>query len=98
MPELRKRKAATEAAVPPSPVKKTNSAKSTTSSKTGEHAATESKTATKLATGDVIDLNGFGGDIETNDGTKVTLKKLVEDSKNGVVLFTYPKASTSTCG
>lgn len=47
--------------------------------------------------GDTISLDGFGGEVETHDGTKVTLKKLVEESKAGVVLFTYPKASTPGC-
>ena len=47
--------------------------------------------------GDSIDLEGFGAEIETNAGDKVTLAKLVEDSKAGVVLFTYPKASTPGC-
>lgn len=46
---------------------------------------------------DSIDLSGFGGEIETNDGEKTTLSKLVESSKAGVVLFTYPKASTPGC-
>ncbi|KAF7866757.1 hypothetical protein EAF04_005599 [Stromatinia cepivora] len=54
-------------------------------------------TATKVEVGETIDLEGFGGEIETNDGEKTTLKKLVDASKNGVVLFTYPKASTSGC-
>jgi hypothetical protein len=48
-------------------------------------------------TGDTIDLSSFGGEVETNDGTKTTLAKLVEESKGGVVLFTYPKASTPGC-
>jgi len=90
MVELRKRKAPTEAAAPPPPVKKANSVKSSTSSKKGDSAANGSVSATKVATGNTIDLDNFGGEIETNDGEKVTLKKLVEDSKNGVVLFTYP--------
>lgn len=47
--------------------------------------------------GESITLDGFGGEIETNDETKVTLAKLVEESKAGVVLFTYPKASTPGC-
>jgi len=47
--------------------------------------------------GDTITLDGFGGEIETNDGEKTTLAKLVGDSKAGVVLFTYPKASTPGC-
>ena len=34
---------------------------------------------------------------QTNDGDKVTLKKLLDESKSGVVLFTYPKASTPGC-
>jgi len=46
---------------------------------------------------DILDLEGFGGEIETNDGTKITLKKLVDDSTTGVVLFTYPRASTPGC-
>jgi peroxiredoxin Q/BCP len=55
------------------------------------------KTGGKLEVGDVVDLDGFGGEIETNDGEKTTLKKLVDESKSGVVLFTYPKASTPGC-
>ncbi|KAI1053734.1 hypothetical protein LB507_007298 [Fusarium sp. FIESC RH6] len=55
------------------------------------------KTGGKLEVGDVVDLDGFGGEVETNDGEKTTLKKLVDDSKSGVVLFTYPKASTPGC-
>lgn len=44
--------------------------------------------------GETISLEDFGGEIETNDGEKVTLAQLVQNSKKGVVLFTYPKAST----
>lgn len=51
----------------------------------------------KVAVGTIVDLDGFGGEIETNDGVKTTLKKLVDESANGVVLFTYPKASTPGC-
>jgi peroxiredoxin Q/BCP len=47
--------------------------------------------------GDTIDLTSFGGEVETHDGNKTTLAKLVEESKGGVVLFTYPKASTPGC-
>jgi hypothetical protein len=46
---------------------------------------------------DIIDIETFGGEIETNDGEKTSLKKLLEESKSGVVLFTYPKASTPGC-
>ncbi|KAL6922108.1 hypothetical protein FSST1_006134 [Fusarium sambucinum] len=55
------------------------------------------KSGGKLEVGDVVDLDDFGGEIETNDGDKTTLKKLVNESKSGVVLFTYPKASTPGC-
>ncbi|KAL7933299.1 thioredoxin-like protein [Trichoderma chlorosporum] len=53
--------------------------------------------AGKIAVGDVIDLEGFGGEVQTHDGDTTSLKKLVDDSKSGVVLFTYPKASTPGC-
>lgn len=51
----------------------------------------------KVEVGDIIDLDTFGGEIETNDGETTTLKKLVDESEAGVVLFTYPKASTPGC-
>ncbi|KAF2185403.1 AhpC-TSA-domain-containing protein [Zopfia rhizophila CBS 207.26] len=47
--------------------------------------------------GDTIDLTSFGGEVETNDGVKTTLAKLLQESKSGVVLFTYPRASTPGC-
>ncbi|KAF2740721.1 AhpC-TSA-domain-containing protein [Polyplosphaeria fusca] len=47
--------------------------------------------------GDSITLAGFGAEIETHEGTKTTLEQLVAESKAGVVLFTYPKASTPGC-
>lgn len=52
---------------------------------------------TKAAKGDTIDFAGFGGEVETNDGVKTSLADLVEQSKSGIVLFTYPKASTPGC-
>ncbi|QIW98248.1 hypothetical protein AMS68_003766 [Peltaster fructicola] len=61
-----------------------------------EKVTVESK-AKAPAQGDTITLDGFGGEVEDNEGTKVTLAKLVADSKAGVVLFTYPKASTPGC-
>lgn len=57
----------------------------------------EKKKSGPLEVGDVIDLEDFGGEVETNDGETTTLKKLVDESKAGVVLFTYPKASTPGC-
>ena len=98
MPELRKRKVAAITTPPLPPVKKANSVKSSTSDKKGG-SSTNGSAATniKVTAGDNIQLDGFGGEIETNDGEKVTLKKLVEESKSGAVLFTYPKASTPGC-
>lgn len=50
-----------------------------------------------IIVGQIIDLDGFGGDVATQDGQKTTVKKLVDNSKNWLVLFTYPKASTPRC-
>lgn len=47
--------------------------------------------------GEIININGFGGDVLTHTGEKTTLKSLLESSQNGVMLFTYPKASTPGC-
>ena len=100
--ELRKRKAPEAPAAPPA--KKANSVKSAVSKAkaavTGKKAATtngDAATKDKLAAGGTITLEDFGGEVETNDGEKTTLKKLVDESKNGVVIFTYPKASTPGC-
>ena len=100
--ELRKRKApAVAPAAPPPSKKKTDVTKASGAKDTGKKgakAATNGATApAKVAVGDVIALDGFGGEVETQDGEKTTLKKLVDDSKSGVVLFTYPKASTPGC-
>ncbi len=107
-PELRKRKApAVEpAAAPPTkkkgPVAKVAKAVAKVKEAVTPKAAKAAKvngasSASKVAVGDSITLEGFGGEIETNDGKKTTLKQLVDESKAGVVLFTYPKASTPGC-
>jgi thioredoxin-dependent peroxiredoxin len=96
--ELRKRKARAEPAPPP-PAKKKSTAIKNAASKV-KAAVTGSKangSAGPPAVGSTIDLEGFGGEVETQDGLKTTLAKLVGDSKSGVVLFTYPKASTPGC-
>lgn len=51
----------------------------------------------KVEVGSVIDLEDFGGEIQTHEGELTSLQKLVSESKGGVVLFTYPKASTPGC-
>lgn len=101
-PELRKRKApASEpAAAPPAKKKgpiakvvaKVKEAVSPKTTKTNGAAS-----AAKVAVGNTVSLEGFGGEIETNDGVKTSLKKLLDESKAGIVLFTYPKASTPGC-
>ena len=103
-PELRKRKAsAVEPATAPPSKKKGPIAKAVAKVKqvvTGSPSAAKTNTsssASKVAPGQTINLEGFGGQVETHDGVKTTLKKLVEDSTAGVVLFTYPKASTPGC-
>ncbi|KAK0720889.1 thioredoxin-like protein [Lasiosphaeris hirsuta] len=95
--ELRKRKA------PPAPPPEPPAKKQTKVSKVAKAKEAVSKVKEapgaggKPEVGDLISLDGFGGEIETNDGTKTTLQALVEESKAGVVLFTYPKASTPGC-
>lgn len=65
--------------------------------KASNGAAAPSKTG-KAEVGTIVsDLGTFGGEVETNDGQKTTLEQLLDASKNGVVLFTYPKASTPGC-
>ena len=145
-PELRKRKApAVETAAAPPAKKKGPVAKAVAKVKEviAPKAAAKPNgdtSSSKVAVGNTITLEGFGGEIETNDGAKTTLKKLVslfcllscvvyqcpgeqsilrgslhldrsvfdksnadfepfqvDDSKSGVVLFTYPKASTPGC-
>ena len=101
--ELRKRKAPAEPAPPPPAKKKTNPVKAAvekTKAAIGgkkESAANGTAPASAPTAGSAISLEDFGGEIETHDGEKTTLKKLVDASGSGVVLFTYPKASTPGC-
>ena len=100
MVELRKRREAPSDGPQP-PLKKTTSAAKAEpelgSDVAPTSAANGTSNGTKLTVGDSIELEGFGGEIETQDGEKTNLKKLVNESKAGVVLFTYPKASTPGC-
>jgi len=101
--ELRKRKAPAPAPEP-APKKTTKASKVATKVKeavTGKpapsNATNEPSKPAKPVVGQVVSLESFGGQIETHDGNKTTLKALVDASKSGVVLFTYPKASTPGC-
>ncbi|KAF3760659.1 AhpC-TSA-domain-containing protein [Cryphonectria parasitica EP155] len=103
--ELRKRKAPPPAPEPPKKkaAKVVAKVKEAIKGKTGEPAKAEAPTKTngaaskKVAVGDSIDLATYGGEVTLNDGTTTTLASLVEKSGSGVVLFTYPKASTPGC-
>ncbi|KIW12992.1 hypothetical protein PV08_08179 [Exophiala spinifera] len=53
--------------------------------------------AGKISVGETLNLDGFGGTIQTNDGADTTLKELLDKSGAGVVIFTYPRASTPGC-
>ncbi|KAE8337675.1 hypothetical protein BDV24DRAFT_139719 [Aspergillus arachidicola] len=96
MVELRKRKAPTQL---PVAEKRTRKGQRSTTIPKGVLQENESPTVSEgvLEVGNKIILDGFGGEIETNDGIKTTLNKLVNESKSGVVLFTYPRASTPGC-
>ncbi|KAI1639583.1 thioredoxin-like protein [Biscogniauxia mediterranea] len=108
--ELRKRKAPAPAPEPPArkqtkttkaapkaAPKAKEPAKGKTAKSADANGASKPVKPAKPVVGDTITLDGFGGEVETNDGTKTTLKALVDESKAGVVLFTYPKASTPGC-
>lgn len=83
MVELRKRK---------DPTTTTPAAKRVNKTKTEASPVPKSVVA-----GDVITVEGFGGPVELQDGEKTDFAKLLAQSKSGVVLFTYPKASTPGC-
>ncbi|EFW99409.1 disrupter of telomere silencing protein [Grosmannia clavigera kw1407] len=101
---LRKRKATESVPTPAlkrqatSAVSKSASVAATTTiakKKAGTKKVKKEPSASSLPTvGSAIDFETFGGYIENNEGEKTTLKALVDASKAGVVLFTYPKAST----
>ncbi|ROV89854.1 hypothetical protein VMCG_09521 [Cytospora schulzeri] len=108
--ELRKRKAPAPAPAPEPPakkqskvskaaakVKKAVKGKPEAAPKTNGAKAAAPAPAKKPEVGDTIDLAAFGGEVTLNDGTSTTLASLVEKSGSGVVLFTYPKASTPGC-
>ncbi|KAK3186873.1 thioredoxin peroxidase dot5 [Lecanicillium sp. MT-2017a] len=103
--ELRKRKPAAQpapvvtkkAASKPKGAGVTKRAAPAPGAKKAAAPAAAAAAAGKVNVGDTISLDSFGGEVETNDGAKTSLKKLVDESKAGVVLFTYPKASTPGC-
>ncbi|KAI4264208.1 MAG: hypothetical protein L6R42_000674 [Xanthoria sp. 1 TBL-2021] len=100
MVELRKRREAPSDASEP-PQKKSNSSTNAKAesdpSKTATATIDGAEKTQNPVIGDIISLEAFGGEVETQDGETTNLKKLVEGSKSGVVLFTYPKASTPGC-
>ncbi|KAJ5718089.1 hypothetical protein N7488_003735 [Penicillium malachiteum] len=100
MVELRKRKAPAPPPVvqkKPKSTKSTAKPKETTTTTTTTNANPQPPASKNPKVDDILDLEEFGGEIQTNDGDATTLKKLLEESSGGVVLFTYPKASTPGC-
>ncbi|KAJ4401240.1 thioredoxin peroxidase dot5 [Gnomoniopsis sp. IMI 355080] len=103
--ELRKRKAPPPAPEPPKKKAAAAKAKSAPKAKEADKpkkdepapAKTNGAASKKVALGDTVELATFGGKVTLNDGTETTLAELVEKSGSGVVLFTYPKASTPGC-
>lgn len=105
-PTLRKRAApAAEPAAAPPAKKKAPAAKkpvakkgeATTPKATKPAPASDNTAQSSITVGSTPDLDGFGGEVLTHDDKTVTLKSLLEESKQGVILFTYPKASTPGC-
>lgn len=90
MVELRKRKAHSQDPVISPRLKKRNSEKIVAP-------AMGDSSSVELVPGDIVNINGFGGDISIHTGEKTNLKSLLESSQNGVILFTYPRASTPGC-
>jgi peroxiredoxin Q/BCP len=99
MVELRKRKAPSQppSQQPPATEKKSRKSQAPAKQSDNQGSGEADSVDRALNVGDTVSLEGFGGEIQANDGTKTTLKKLVDESDSGVVLFTYPKASTPGC-
>lgn len=100
MVELRKRKATPAEPTASPPSKKSGSSNSEVKALVPEKKAVIANSASsdvKITVGNTIPLNHFGGEVETQEGEKITLEKLLIDSKNGIVIFTYPRASTPGC-
>lgn len=97
MVELRKRKAHFQEPSRSPPLKKRNSTVPIASVPESGAPAKGFSSRAELVAGDTINTDGFGGDISTHTGEKATLKSLLESCQNGVILFTYPKASTPGC-
>lgn len=98
MVELRKRKARLQEPTTSPPLKKRISSAPIPVAPEQSVAPVKGKSSpVQLVPGEVINVNGFGGEILTHAGEKTTLKSLLESSENGVMLFTYPKASTPGC-
>ncbi|EEP76070.1 predicted protein [Uncinocarpus reesii 1704] len=102
--ELRKRKAPAEPKDAQVARKRTSTKASAPKVKESKPKAAETKkSAPKPSSlevptvGTVLDLEQYQDEIQLQDGTATSLKALLESSKDGVVFFTYPKASTPGC-
>lgn len=98
MPVLRKRKGSpVQTTLPGAAKRKTADGSATVAKGSAKSQGSGNASVVSIAAGAVIDLDTFGGHVETHEGTSVTLGQLVKQSTAGVVLFTYPKASTPGC-
>ncbi|KAL1958079.1 hypothetical protein VTO42DRAFT_5119 [Malbranchea cinnamomea] len=96
--ELRKRKAPAEPAQQPASKRRSSRSNAAASNKKAKDKIKASTTSPKtLAVGETIDFDAFQDEITLQDGTPTSLKALVSESNSGVVLFTYPRASTPGC-
>ncbi|PYH97749.1 AhpC-TSA-domain-containing protein [Aspergillus ellipticus CBS 707.79] len=99
MVELRKRKAPAQPPNPERRGKRTHlpAAASKSPAQRADDTSHSAPSSLNLKVGATIELDNFGGDFETNDGNKTTLRILTNSSKNGIVIFIYPRASTPGC-
>ncbi|WEW57945.1 thioredoxin peroxidase dot5 [Emydomyces testavorans] len=101
--ELRKRKAPAEPKGVPVARKKVDTKASARKVKASKNQSKETKKSAPSSSAEIptvgttLDLDQYQDEVHLQDGTSSSLKALVESSKNGVVLFTYPKASTPGC-
>ena len=93
MPELRKRKHAPAPIITaPKKLKSTAAARGLVSP-----SVSKPKPTGQIAAGQKISQDRFHGEVRTNDDETTDLNALLNSSDAGVIIFTYPKASTPGC-
>ena len=94
MPQLRKRKAVEAMSLP---LEKKVVPEAKLESSTEKKPLPVQASLGALKVGETIELAGFGGEILTDEGQSTSLQTLIQESDRGVIVFTYPKASTPGC-